>query len=598
MTAEGGTIEHAASLYFQGRYDEAATAYRAIVAAEPRNVDALYQLAAVQLARGLCFEALEYVERAITLVPDEPRLHAMRGYLLDDFELYDEALAAYERAIELDPADPHTHNNRGVLLEALGREEEAAESFGRALELDPELPTAVFHTAMNLVKLDRDEEALALLEGRFGKIDDAPDLCALMGQALWKMGKLPEARAKYERALEIAPNFPQALAGYAALLEEQGEIERAEDLLLRAIDAAPKSGALYMALSNLRTGAVTDEHLARLEEVGREERRPVDRIAIDYALGNILAKRDPRRSFEHLVNAGQARRVVQIYDERVNLESFNLLTSTFTAAFIRTREGQGHPCARPIFIFGMPRSGTTLTEQILASHPLVHPGGELGLLGQIVDKIIGRGRPTTPQQMNSATAEQFREIGRRYSEALREISGEKPFTTDKLPNNFKYAGLIHLALPNAKMIHTRRDILDVCVSCFSINFAAAGLAFTNDLGELGRYARGYLDVMRHWREVLPPGAMLELDYEETIAHFEPAVRRVLNFCGLNWDDRCLEFYKTKRPVKTASVTQVRKPLYTASVGRAAIYGDLLQPLREALGLPSTENAADAHPVTR
>jgi tetratricopeptide (TPR) repeat protein len=584
MTAEGETMERAASLYFQGEYEQAATAYRAILAAQPQNADALYQLAAVQLARGLEFEALEYIDRAIALVPDEPRLHAMRGYLLDDFELYREALAAYERAIELDPTDANTHNNRGVLLDTLGREEEAAQAFARALELDPNLPTAVFHTAMNLVKLDRDEEAVSLLERRFGKVDDAPQLCALIGKALWKMGKLAEARAKYERALEISPDFPQALAGYAALLEEQGEMERAEALLLRAVDAAPKSGALYMALANLRSGAVTDEHLARLEEVAREERRPVDRIAIDYALGNILAKRDPKRSFEHLVNAGRARRLVQVYDERVNLESFRLLTSTFTAEFIRTREGQGYPSTRPIFIFGMPRSGTTLTEQILASHPLVHPGGELGLLGAVVDEVIGGGRATTPGQMSAASAEQFREVGRRYSEVLREMSGGKPYTTDKLPNNFKYAGLIHLALPDAKMIHTRRDILDVCVSCFSINFAAVGLAFTNDLGELGRYARGYLDVMRHWREVLPPTAMLELDYEQTITQFEATVRRVLDFCGLDWDDRCLEFYKTKRPVKTASVTQVRKPLYTGSIGRAAIYGDLLQPLREALGL--------------
>lgn len=381
-------MERAASLYFQGEYEQAATAYRAILAAQPQNADALYQLAAVQLARGLEFEALEYIDRAIALVPDEPRLHAMRGYLLDDFELYREALAAYERAIELDPTDANTHNNRGVLLDTLGREEEAAQAFARALELDPNLPTAVFHTAMNLVKLDRDEEAVSLLERRFGKVDDAPQLCALIGKALWKMGKLAEARAKYERALEISPDFPQALAGYAALLEEQGEMERAEALLLRAVDAAPKSGALYMALANLRSGAVTDEHLARLEEVAREERRPVDRIAIDYALGNILAKRDPKRSFEHLVNAGRARRLVQVYDERVNLESFRLLTSTFTAEFIRTREGQGYPSTRPIFIFGMPRSGTTLTEQILASHPLVHPGGELGLLGAVVDEVI------------------------------------------------------------------------------------------------------------------------------------------------------------------------------------------------------------------
>jgi tetratricopeptide (TPR) repeat protein len=576
-------VEEAGALYFQGRYEEAASAYRTILQAEPQNVDALYQLAVVRWQQGRNFEALEFLDKAVAVVADEPRIHALRGVLLDDFELYGEALQAYDRALEGNPEDADTHNNRGVLLEAIGREEEAAQAFARALEIDPKHASAIINTATNLVKLDRDAEAIALIEQTLGNIEDTPALKAVLARALWKTGKLAEARAHFERVVELAPDAPNALAGFALLLEEIGETQRAEALLLHAIEIAPNSGELYFALSRLRAEAVTDEHLANLEELGREERRPVDRIGIDYALGNILTKRDPQRGFKHLVDANRARRSIQHYDERVNLQSFTLLTSTFNAEFIRSREGGGDPSTRPIFVFGMPRSGTTLTEQILASHPLVHPGGELGLLEQVTNEVIGGGRATTPNLMLAATSEQICELGRRYGEALAELSGDKPYTTDKMPNNFKFAGLIHLALPNAKMIHARRDIVDTCVSCFSINFAALGLAFTNDLGELGRYARGYLDVMEHWRRALPPGTILELDYEETIADFEQTVRKLIAFCGLPWDDRCLEFYKTKRPVKTASVSQVRRPLYSSSVGRAAVYGEMLAPLRVALG---------------
>ncbi|MBV8491591.1 MAG: sulfotransferase [Candidatus Eremiobacteraeota bacterium] len=576
------SLAQAGALFFEGRLEEAVEAYRAILEAQPESPDALYQFAIVRQAQGRQYEALELVSKAASLMPAEPRLHALRGFLLDEFELYPEALAAYERAIELDPNDADSQNNRGVLLDAIGREEDAALAYARALEIQPDLQSAVFNTAMNLVKLDRDAQALELLERRFGKVDDSAPLCALMGRALWKIGRLGEARARFERALELAPELSQALSGFAALLEEEGELERAEELLLRAIQVAPNSGAVYMSLASLRRDAVTPEHLARLEELGRQERRPIDRIAIDYALGNILAASDPARSFAHLSAANRARRSVQRYDERVNLESFQLLATTFTAEFIHSRAGLGDDTARPIFVFGMPRSGTTLVEQILASHPLVHAGGELEFLGEIVDEIVGGGRPTTPASMHAATKEQLAEIGRRYDAELRKISGSKPYTTDKLPNNFKYAGLISVAMPNAKMIHARRDILDVCVSCFSINFQSTGLAFTNDVGELGRYARGYLDVMKHWNAVLPAEAMLTVDYEDVVERLEPAVRRILEYCRLPWDDRCLEFYKTKRPVKTASVTQVRKPIYRGSVGRARPYGGLLDPLRAAL----------------
>ncbi|HEY8321499.1 MAG TPA: sulfotransferase, partial [Candidatus Baltobacteraceae bacterium] len=155
--------------------------------------------------------------------------------------------------------------------------------------------------------------------------------------------------------------------------------------------------------------------------------------------------------------------------------------------------------------------------------------------------------------------------------------------TDKMPANFRFAGLIHLALPNARMIHARRDPVETCLSCFSNSFAAGGLAWTCDLGELGRYCRGYLRLMEHWRTALPPGAMLEVDYEDVVDDLETQARRIVAYCGLPWDDRCLEFYKTERPVKTASVAQVRRPIYRTSLKTADAYGEAIRPLLDALG---------------
>jgi hypothetical protein len=271
------------------------------------------------------------------------------------------------------------------------------------------------------------------------------------------------------------------------------------------------------------------------------------------------------------------------YDERSTLELPGRIKASFGPELIRAKAGQGEPSKAPIFIVGVHRSGTSLVEQIIASHPKAFGGGEVGSLGS--GPIGGRGVPLRyPEDVAGLGPEALREFG---SEVLRRLTSLGPGSpkriTDKMPTNFWFLGLIHLALPNARIIHVRRDPTDTCVSCFSKLFGDSPPLYTYDLAELGRYYRAYDDVMRHWREALPPGVMLEVQYEELVANLETEARRMIAHCGLEWNPACLSYHRTKRVLNTASVVQVRQPIFQSSIGRWRLYGEFLGPLFEALG---------------
>jgi hypothetical protein len=238
----------------------------------------------------------------------------------------------------------------------------------------------------------------------------------------------------------------------------------------------------------------------------------------------------------------------------------------------------------PLFILGMPRSGTTLVEQILASHSEVFGAGELRTFERSVGGLDGPdGAPASfPEGVASLSAEQFRRLGAIYVEGVAPMASAQRIT-DKMPLNFLFIGLIHLALPNARIIHTRRDPVDTCLSCFSTLFTGEHRV-AYELGELGRYYRAYERLMAHWRGVLPMGVMLEVTYEDLVADFDREARRIVAHCGLEWEDACFDFHLTRRPVRTASAAQVRQPIYKSSVGRWRPYKHLLRPLLEALAV--------------
>jgi len=288
----------------------------------------------------------------------------------------------------------------------------------------------------------------------------------------------------------------------------------------------------------------------------------------------------PARAFNYFSQGNALKRQEVPYDEAATLGVMERTREVFSAGMMAAAGGQGDPSVEPIFIIGMPRSGSTLVEQILASHPQVYGAGESREFHHLVNNFApGR---SYLDAVTDLTGPELQRFGELYLTRVRPADSTPARITDKLLINFLYAGLIHLALPNARIIHTRRDPADTCLSCFTKLFSV-GQYFSYELGELGRYYRAYQRLMDHWRSVLPSRVLIEVDYEAVVADPETQVRRLLAHCGLDWDPACLDFHHSERAVRTASAVQVRQQIYGQSVGRWRKYAPFLQPLLRELG---------------
>jgi len=311
----------------------------------------------------------------------------------------------------------------------------------------------------------------------------------------------------------------------------------------------------------------------------------VDRMHLHFALAKAYDDMDRHAEAFHQWRHGNALKRRQIaYDEAATLGGLDRVRDVFTADLVRTQQSVGHLSSVPVFIIGMPRSGSTLVEQILASHPQMFGSGELKHLPSAVEGIrsVSGAAAIYPELVSGMIAEDFRDLGARYLAEIQRLASAAKYITDKMPGNFIYAGLIHMALPNAIVIHTIRDPVDTCLSCFSKLFNDEQ-NHTYDLAELGRYYRHYRAVMAHWHRVLPTGRILDVCYEDVVADLEGQARRLIAHCGLDWDPRCLAFHKTERPIRTASAVQVRQPIYDSAIGRWRAYEPFLAPLLAELG---------------
>jgi hypothetical protein len=339
-------------------------------------------------------------------------------------------------------------------------------------------------------------------------------------------------------------------------------------------------------LAELKRFHVGDPHIGIMDQLLKDSASVGDeqRIGLHFALSKAYADFDDyENAARHMVEGNALKRRRLQYDERESLDELRRAEEVFTHELMQRCAGLGNSSATPIFIVGMPRSGTTLIEQILASHESVFGADELIYFSEEVTKLSGAFGSSCkyPAFVPIMTAEGLHRLGDEYLGAIHAIAPTAARITDKMPSNFRFVGLIHLALPNARVIHACRNPIDTCLSCYSILFSD-GQAFTYDLRELGRLYKGYDRLMRHWHSVLPKGIMIDVQYEELVNDFENVARRILAHCGLEWSPACLEFQKTRRPVRTASAIQVRQPIYSTAVGRWRQYAKMLEPLLEEL----------------
>ncbi len=366
-------------------------------------------------------------------------------------------------------------------------------------------------------------------------------------------------------------------------LREVGRFDEAIACLERAIAHDPSDGSAHRYLVETRESD-SDAHRAQMEAlVADPSVGPDNRINLHFALGTFYDRRGlTEEAFGHWRAGNRLRRAQLAYDESADYQLMESLRAMFSPALMRSMRGCGDPSTQPVFIVGMPRSGTTLVEQMLAAHPQVCAAGELDAFERAFAEFPNI--TTDPRDVRGFArdlAEGFRRVGAHYLASLPAPSPDRLRTTDKMPPNFRFVAPIHLTFPQAKIIHVRRDPRDTCLSCYTTNFDE-GLFYSYDLAELGRYYRAYASHMAHARALLPADAFLEIEYEQLVTDFERSARRIVAHSGLAWDSACLEFWRAKRVVRTASVVQVRRPLFASSLGRWRAYERELRPLLEAL----------------
>jgi tetratricopeptide (TPR) repeat protein len=459
-----------------------------------------------------------------------------------------EALWRYDRILSEKPDWAQVHSNRGLALARMGRLEAAVEAYQQAVALDP----------------------------------DHAETLSNCGVVLAELNRFAEAEENFRRAITLKSAFAGAHNNLGLILKEQGRFAEARQATEEAIRLAPKNASYYASLTALRSFEAGDPYITALEAMADDVAAlsTDDRVHLHFALGKAyehIGKFDG--AFQQLLEGNALKRSQITYNEASVLNRLQRTRAVFSRDFMERHEACGETSHAPVFIVGMARSGTTLIEQILASHPAIYGAGELQLFEQALNAVgkMMLGTPRFPEMASDFRAEHFRSLARRYLEQLLPRAPDSARIVDKMPANFHFIGLVHLALPNATIIHAVRDPIDTCVSCFSVNFTYAQ-PHTFDLAELGRFYRGYRELMAHWHDVLPPGRVIDVHYEELVGDLDGAARRIVAACGLDWDPRCLDFHRTDRPIRTTSSVQVRQPIYASSIGRWRRYEKFLGPL--------------------
>jgi len=512
-------------------------------ASRARDLRALHVTANEQAARGAFAEARESYQQLVNLDPRDADARNGLGIALAQLARYDEAEAEFRRAIGLKPGYPEAHFNLAGVLQSTGRYNESEMPLRRALKLKP-----------------------TYLSARIG-----------LGMSCVLLGRLAEARECYEKALRVAPRNTVALVGIGQIESLEGRFAEAEAAFRKAIEIEPRAPYAWAALVWLRKMTPADsEWVKNAEEIAASGLNAVNEATLRYAIGKYYDDvGDYGRAFRAYQRANELKKLRSPpYDREERTRFVNEQMRVFTREVLAGAQAGASDSARPVFIVGMPRSGTSLVEQIIASHPEAWGAGELNFW-----QIAARGHH---QQVLDESLR--RRLAQDYLKVLTGHSADAQRVVDKAPVNSDYLGLIHSVFPRARIIHMQRDPVDTCLSCYFQNFPEA-LNYTLDLADLAHYYREHRRLMDHWRNVLPRDSFLDVRYAELTADQEGWSRRIIEFIGLPWDDRCLAFEKTVRPVNTASVWQVRQKIYRTSVERWRKYEKFIGPLRELKDLP-------------
>lgn len=574
-----------------GRPGEAANALRNAVRLDPKLDRSWLDLGQALARLGFGEEADEAFEKSFELNPERRNLaHAAEHHKAGRF---DEAEKLYRTILRDNPKNVDAIRMLGRIALAARRHGDAERLFQRAIELAPDFVGALSDLARLYREQSRFEEAIACSE-RVVALEPASaqshfQLAGILAPAAFTY----RAIESYEKAIELEPKFAGAHLGLGHTLKTVGRQEEAIAEYRECIRLRPDNGESYWSLANLKTYRLSDDDVAAMERsLAREDLTDQSRVNFLYSMAKACEDRgDFSRAWGYYEQGNGIQRRNERYDPVQTEVLHDAVIEVFDEGLLREKGGQGNPDASPIFVIGLPRSGSTLIEQILASHSEVEGTSELPYVGRVATSL-SRNRAdgvNYPEAVRELSGEHFARLGGDYLElAGLHRTEARPRFIDKMPNNFPAVGFLHLVLPNATIIDARRHPLDACLSCYRQLFAK-GQTFTYDLIDIGEYFLEYERMMDHWHAVLP-GKVLTVQYEELVGDFDRQVRRLLEHCGLRFEEACLRFYDTDRPVRTASSEQVRQPIHSRSIGFWRNYEDRLGQLREVLE-PSLERYA-------
>ena len=602
----------------RGNIERAARVYQTALAENPDHPDALHLLGVVAVQQGDPKRAELLIGRAAALRPGDAAIHANLGevyrLLLDD----DQAIACCRTALRIQPNYPEVHSNLGLALVRRGDLNDAIGHFREAIRLKPDFTSAHYSLGEALwrtgdkvsafvhfrqaVLLDPTSAEARCNLGRVlmeqGAHQEAlvhcqeavrlrPAMAAAhnnLGNALQALGRLDEAKACLLESIRLDPDQTGSHASLANVWEQLGEFDQALDSLREVLRCDPRhAGALARLATRLRA-KLPEAEQATIESLLADPKLSLDpRLQLQFGLAQVLdARGEFDRAAELTIHANALqladfRNRGQVYDPQAHHTIIDQLMAAFSTSFFERVRGFGLETERPVFIVGLPRSGTSLTEQILASHPRVFGAGELKLARDVLETLRGPiDRSETPLvSLEYLDRESTRHLAHHYLNELAALNDSADRVVDKMPDNTVYLGLIATLFPRAKLIHCRRDVRDVALSCWMTNFRDVRWACDPD--QIASRIEEHERLMEHWRRVLPV-PMLEVEYEAMVTDFDKSARAIVAWCGLEWDPACLEFHKTRRPVRTSSVAQVRQPVYTSSVGRWKNYDQSLKSL--------------------
>ena len=620
------------ALMKQNRAPEAEEQLRFALSLDPDFPQLHEDLGSALVMQSKFEEAVPEFEKAIQLQPALPQAQKKLGQALAAVGRSKDADAEFQEHIDSDPELAAVI--KGVELRQADKLDEAFEAFSDVLRSNPNNVNAMRHLALCFWHdKKRLEDAEALLRRATQTAADFTEAWLTLGALQMQMNKFLDAIAAYEKATELEPGnarawaglgsvlgramypekavqafersfaiedgAPNVMAAYAWELKTIGDQAGALKAYRRAVEIRPNFGQVYWSMANLKVFKFEDQEIENmLEQLDSGDLNEVEDVHIHFALGKAMEDRKDFDRAWHFYHTGNQRQRMTVDHEPLEMEKRQTaIKSVFDRTLLDERAGVGYDVHDPIFIVGLPRAGSTLVEQILASHSQVEGTSELTLLNKIAESI-GRYRSDGirfPGAVKDLRDKDLRAYGMQYiEESRRHRVTDKPLFTDKLPNNFPMMGFVQLILPNAKIINARRHPLDSCLGAYKQLFGA-GQNFTYDVLDLAHYYQQYDAMMKHWHEVLP-GKVLDVHYEETVTDLEGQVRRILDHCGLPFEENCVRFHETERAVKTASSEQVRQPIYTGALGKWRRYEQHLDLWIDQLGyiideLPDTAKNA-------